>query len=104
MASPLPDTPTLANLEIIITHVLSVVARLLGIAAFVMLLVGGFQLLTATGDPKKTEAGQKTLTAAIVGLLIVIGGWMFLKILEVTTGTKLTILNLCISGTGPNCQ
>lgn len=104
MASPLPEVPKLTDLSTLVVHILGVAARLLGIAAFVMLLVGGFQLLTAVGDPKKVEQGQKTLTAAIFGLLFVIGGWMFLKILETLTGTQLTILNLCIAGSGPNCQ
>ncbi len=93
--------PKLTDLQLIIQSLLAVAARLIGIAAFVMLIVGGFQMLTASGDPKKTEQGQKTITAAIVGIAIVVGGWFALTILEQLTGAKITILNLCFT---PNCQ
>lgn len=91
---PLTDPPTLLNLEIIITNLLGVLARLAGIAAFIMLIVGGFQYLTSTGDPKKTEMAGKTIGAAIAGLAIIIIGWMALKLIQEITGVNLTHFTL----------
>ncbi len=41
-----------------------------GIIAFFYVLWGGFMYLTAGGDPGKTAQGQKTITNAIIGVII----------------------------------
>ena len=84
---------TLACLEVIIQIFLNMAVRLAGIAAFVMLLVGGFQYLTAGGDPKKTQAASSTLTYAIFGLVAVIAAWFILLFIEKFTGVTLTQFN-----------
>ena len=81
---------TLACLEVIIQRILNIAVRLAGIAAFIMLIVGGFQFLTAGGDPKKTQAASSTLTYAIFGLVAVIAAWFILLFIEKFTGVKLT--------------
>lgn len=88
------DVPTLLDLEKIVAGLLGILARLVGIAVFVMLIIGGFNLLTAGGDPKKAEKAQKTITGAVAGIAIVVGGWFLLQILEQITGAKITILDL----------
>jgi len=84
------DIATLACLEIIIKNLLNIAIRLAGIAAFVMLIVGGFQFLTAGGDSKKTQAASNTLTYAIFGLVAVIAAWFILLFIEKFTGVKIT--------------
>ena len=88
------DIATLACLEIIIKNLLNIAVRLAGIAAFVMLIVGGFQYLTAGGDSKKTQAASNTLTYAILGLVVVIGAWFILLFIEKFTGVKITEFNI----------
>jgi hypothetical protein len=41
------------------------------VIAVAMIVVSGYTLITAAGDPEKIQKGQKTLTAAIVGFIIV---------------------------------
>lgn len=89
-----PSVPDLPDLESVVSTLLGVAARLIGLAAFVMILFAGFQFLTAAGDPKKAEAAQKTLTAAVVGIFLIILGWLALKLLEQLTGTTLTQFDL----------
>lgn len=81
---------TIACFECVIKVFLNIAIRLAGIAAFVMLLVGGFQFLTAGGDPKKTQAASSTLTYAIFGLVAVIAAWFILRFIEEFTGANLT--------------
>jgi hypothetical protein len=83
----------LACLEAIIKTLLNIVVRLAGIAAFIMLIVGGFQFLTAGGDPKKTQAASSTLTYAIFGLVAVIAAWFILLFIEKFTGVRITDFN-----------
>jgi hypothetical protein len=78
------------DIAVIIEKVLNIAIRLAGIAAFIMLIVGGFQYLTAGGDPKKTQAAGNTITYAIFGLVAVIAAWFIVLFIEKFTGVKIT--------------
>ena len=56
------------------------------IIATIFVLIGGFLLLTATGNPQKLEQAKAVLTATIVGLLIIYGAWVFLGAVLSSTG------------------
>lgn len=86
---------TLQDLAVIVERILNIAVRLAGIAAFIMLIVGGFQYLTAGGDSKKTQAATNTLTYAIFGLVIVIAAWFILSFIAKFTGvTKILEFNI----------
>jgi hypothetical protein len=58
----------------ILTDGVGIVNILIGLSTVVavaMIIVSGYTLITSAGNPEKVEQGQKTLTAAIVGLIIV---------------------------------
>jgi hypothetical protein len=38
----------------------------------IMALIGGFQMITAAGNPEKFAAGRKTLTYAVIGFVVVL--------------------------------
>jgi len=40
--------------------------------ASIMVLVGGFQMMTSAGDPEKFSSGKKTLTYAAIGLVVIL--------------------------------
>lgn len=87
---------TLQGFGCIFRRILEVVVPLLGLALFVLLLVGGFQYMTAGGDPKQTQKASGTITTAIIGIVVVIGTWFIFKILEALTG--IDFLNFVIPG------
>lgn len=72
------DVATIGCFVPVFGNILGAILPLLGIAAFVMILYGGFQILIAGGDPKKTEVGQKTLTYAVFGLVAIFISWFIL--------------------------
>lgn len=49
--------------------------------AFLMMLLGAFQMLTSAGNPDSLKAGQDRLTSAVIGLLFVIFAVLFLQII-----------------------
>ena len=51
--------------------------------AFLMMLLGAFQMLTSAGNPDSLKAGQERLTSAVIGLLFVIFATLFLQIIGV---------------------
>lgn len=52
-----------------------------GGVAFVMILIAGFQITTAAGDPKKVQAARELLTAAISGLLLIVFSVLILNLI-----------------------
>lgn len=51
--------------------------------AFLMMLLGAFQMLTSAGNPETLKAGQDRLTSAVIGLLFVIFSILLLQIIGV---------------------
>lgn len=43
-----------------------------GGVAFLLIVYAGFQITTATGDPKKMHAANELLTAAVSGLILIV--------------------------------
>lgn len=52
-----------------------------GLIFFAMLIFGGFRYMTAGGDEKAAADAQKTLTRAIIGLVIVVAAVLITQLL-----------------------
>lgn len=68
LINPLNTTDFTVVLKTVSVFLLVIAAPLCGI----MVIVGGFQMMTAAGDPKKFSDGRKTLIYAAVGFAIVL--------------------------------
>jgi hypothetical protein len=80
---------TIKDLEVVFANIVKIAATLAGLGLFVMLVVAGFKLLTSRGDPQKSEEAKQTLTYAIIGLVVIVAGWLILKILGTVLGLNL---------------
>ena len=49
--------------------------------AFLLMILGAFQMLTSAGNPETLHAGRERLTSAVIGLLIVIFATLLLQII-----------------------
>jgi len=61
-------------------------ARAIGIGggiAFLLMIWGGFQVITAAGDPDRLNAGKEIITSAIAGLLLIIFSLFLLELIGV---------------------
>lgn len=58
--------------------------------AMLLILFGGFQILTSTGNPEKLNAGKELVGSAIAGLLMILFSTFLLKVIGVNI--------LCIPG------
>lgn len=63
--------------------VLTFVVAISGGLAFLMMLLGVFQMLTSQGNPDSLNAGRERLTSAVIGLLFVIFSVLLLRIIGV---------------------
>lgn len=87
------DVNIAAELSCISTYfgnVLQAIIPLIGLIAFIMILVGGFKILTSGGDAKGMAAGKQTLGLAIGGIVLAILSWLLLVLVENITGAKVT--------------
>ena len=58
------------NLESNVTTILSNIIAVLGVACVVVMIIGGVQYMTSSGDASKTEKAKKTVLYACIGLII----------------------------------
>ncbi|MBN1263433.1 MAG: hypothetical protein JW991_03670 [Candidatus Pacebacteria bacterium] len=54
-----------------------------GGVAFILMVIAGFMILTASGKPERVQAGRELLTAAISGLLLIIFAIFILRLIGV---------------------
>jgi hypothetical protein len=72
-------------------RMLLVVAALI---AFIFLIMGGIKWITAGGDKERTAGAQKTLTSALVGLVIVFAAWAIIRLIETFFGISILTLTV----------
>jgi hypothetical protein len=53
-----------------------------GIAAFSMLVFGGFRFLTSAGNPSAQKDAKDIITSAIVGLLLLLCSYLLLQVIN----------------------
>lgn len=57
--------------------------------AFIFLVIGGIRWITSGGDKEGTAKAQSTITAALVGLVIVFAAWAIMRLLAVFFGIEI---------------
>lgn len=60
-----------ASLNGVVANVVNILSWLVGIAAVIMIMVGGFRYVTAGGDSGKLGSAKNTIIYAVIGLVIV---------------------------------
>lgn len=73
-----------------IARIINVALGLLGIVAVVIILVGGFEWMTAGGNEEKTGEAKKRITAGVIGLAIILSAYAIATfvIKSLTTATS----------------
>ena len=62
-----------------------------GIILFILLIVGGLMVIinSGKGEQEGVQTGQKAITAALVGFLIIFASYWIMQIIEIITGIKI---------------
>ena len=82
--------PTIKGFEAIFENIFSVVLSLGAFALFIMLISGGFKFLTSGDDPKAIEGAKKSITTAIIGIILLVLSYLFLVFIKLFTGVDVT--------------
>lgn len=73
--SAAPDT----SINNTISSAINILSVLVGIAATVMIIIGGFRYVTSAGDSTKVANARKTVMYALIGLVIVALSQLIIK-------------------------
>ena len=73
-----PSTWTMSTIGILILNATTILLGLASVVAAIFIVLGAFSYLTAYGDKTKVEKGKKTITWAIIGLVLIIVGRLIL--------------------------
>lgn len=79
---------TFKGLEAIFNNVITVAIAGAGIVLFIMLIIGGINLLTSGSEAPKAEAAKKTITYAIYGIIFIALAFLILRLIFSFTGVK----------------
>jgi cytochrome bd-type quinol oxidase subunit 2 len=74
-----------ADLKQTILNIVTFVLGLLGLIAVIMILYGGFIWLTAGGNEDKVDSAKKIISAAAVGLIVILISWAIVNFVIGTT-------------------
>lgn len=80
------DVATFQSLETLFGNTVQALTALVGVAVFIMFVVGGFSFMFAAGDQKKLEKARGTITNAIIGVVVIIAAYLILRTIGVITG------------------
>lgn len=72
---PYSNTTNENSLTSIIGIVINTALSLLGVIFIVLMILAGYNWMTASGSQEKVQEAKDTITRAIIGLVIVIGSW-----------------------------
>jgi len=81
-----------ADLEGTVIAIIQWILGLLGLISVVMILFGGFTWMTAGGNEEKISKAKKIISAAVIGLIIVLLAWAIV-IFVVNTSSEVTGIN-----------
>lgn len=90
------DVAKISDLNIIFNRVITYLLGFAGITLFILLIIGGFRLITSGGDPKAVEAAKGTITSALTGLLIVLLAYTILVVITKITGVDITTFSVVL--------
>jgi len=84
-----PGLTQATNVRDYIKNVVNFALGFLGILAVVIIIFGGFMYLTAAGKEETATKGKKTVTYAIIGLLIIMASFAIVNtVLQAPSGTE----------------
>ena len=66
------------DLSSVVSAALPYLFAIAGIILFAFIVWGGFDYLTAMGDPKRAEAGKNKITSAVIGFILIFAAfWIY---------------------------
>ncbi len=78
-----------SNIGDILSAALQISLIVAGLIVLMMIIMGGIQYMTSGGDKEQAQAAQKRITAALVGLVIIVSAYALAVLLEKVFGISI---------------
>ena len=75
------NTPMNFDLGALVSAGIQAAIVIAGLLTFAFLVWGGIEWLTSGGDKEKYEAARGRITAAVIGLVIVVAAWAIMQVI-----------------------
>jgi len=85
---------TLRGLEAVFNNIVAVSTGLVGIVLFVMLIVGGVKYITSGGEREAAASARKTLTFALLGMVLFVAAYLIMRLIETITGAPVMVFKV----------
>ncbi len=80
---PLVGIVTLGD---VVNKLLPFVLAIGGIALFIILILGGYDVLMSQGSPERLKAGRAKITAALIGFILLVSSYFITQLLNFIFG------------------
>ncbi len=77
------------SIAAVINEALNLIFPLAGLILFVMIVWGGFEMLTGAANKKSLDAGKQRIQAALIGFLLLFSSYWIIQIVESVTGVTI---------------
>lgn len=86
--APPKEFPGLQNITVagIVQALVQLILVVAALISFIFLVLGGIRWITSGGDKEGTAKAQGTITAALIGLVIVFAAWAIVNLLQTFFG------------------
>ena len=98
-AAPLPTENgivTISSLTTLFQNILGSTLAFIVIIFFITIVVSGFKIIFSQGEPQQLAVAKKTLTMAILGMVVAAGAYLAIVFIEEITGANLSNFNVFI--------
>lgn len=80
--SNVDPVPTVNNATNAIVRIIEILLAIAGLVAVIFLIVGGFKYITAGGNEESAEGAKKTITNAIIGIVVIILAFIIVRVIS----------------------
>lgn len=84
---------TIDCIPILVGNIIFWLLLLAGVTALILIIISGFKFVTSGGDPKQAEGARKTLTYAVIGLVLVLISFGIVRVIGQITGVRENCIN-----------
>jgi hypothetical protein len=82
-------TASIQGIACLLANILSITLTAIGIAGFVMIVFAAFNLLLSAGKSQEVEKSRKTITFAIIGLILALSAFIIVNLIASFTGIEI---------------
>ena len=82
------DVATLACIPVVIKLIINAALAFSGVVALILIIISGYKLISSRGDPEKVANARKTLTYAILGIVLIFLSFFIVQLISQVTGVS----------------